>query len=49
MKGKSNIQKADREWPNGERRVWNVCEYLPEFRTELKVGCDGMAPVIVLE
>ena len=28
--GKSNIGKTDRELPAGERRVGNLCEYLPE-------------------
>ena len=32
--GKSNIGKTDRELPAGERRVGNLCEYLPEFRTQ---------------
>lgn len=32
--GKSNRRKADREQPGGERRMRNLCEYLPELRTE---------------
>lgn len=32
--GKSSIGKADRELPDGERRLWNLCEYLPELCTE---------------
>jgi hypothetical protein len=32
--GKSNIGKTDRELPAGERRVGNLCEYLPELCTE---------------
>ena len=35
--------------PDGERRVQNFCEYIPELRTEFfSVGCDGSALVIVL-
>ena len=57
-KGKSTFGKADRELPAGERRLWNDKEYIPELRTEIrypdrrfyqKVGCDGVAPVNVLE
>lgn len=32
--GKSNIGKADREQPDGERRLRNLCEYVPELCTE---------------
>lgn len=32
--GKSNLRKTDREQPEGERRMWNLDEYIPELRTE---------------
>jgi len=32
--GKSNIREADREQPAGERRMGNLCEYLPELCIE---------------
>lgn len=47
--GKSSRLEADREQPVGERRMWKICEAVPELRTETTVGCDGSAPVIVLE
>ena len=34
IEGTSNLMKADREQPAGERHVWNLCEYLPELCTE---------------
>lgn len=47
--GRSSIRKADREQPAGERRLGNLCEYIPELRTEKTVGCDGVAHVKVPE
>ena len=53
--GKSNIGKTDRELPAGERRVGNLCEYLPELCTEhlrdivRSVGCSGVASVNMLK
>ena len=54
--GKSNIGKTDRELPAGERRVGNLCEYLPELCTKLPdliflrtVGCSGLASVNLLK
>ncbi len=48
-KGRSSSGKADRELPAGERRLWNLSEYIPELRTERTVGCDGTATVILPE
>ena len=34
IEGTSNLMKADREQPAGERRLREPCEYLPELCTE---------------
>ena len=36
MKGKSSLKGTHRELPEGERRVGNLSEYIPELRTEQK-------------
>ena len=43
------MRETDREQPAGESRMGNLCEYIPELRTETSVGCDGVAPVNVPE
>ena len=40
LKGKSSIVKADREQPAGERRLWNLCEYIPELCTERFISVE---------
>lgn len=34
MKRRSSLKEAHRELPEGERRVWNLGEYILELRTE---------------